>query len=125
MITGLVAFVVLGMLGNWTGFYTALGVNTPSTHAALLLFMLASGPFLFFFTPLSAAWSRKHEFEADTFASQHANANELISGLVKLYRDNASTLTPDQAHSKFYDSHPPALERINFLKSLLKTHATA
>jgi len=118
MVLGLVAFVVLGVLTKWTGFYTALGVTSPSTHAALLLFMLASGPFLFFVTPLSAAWSRKHEFEADTFASQHASAKELISGLVKLYRDNASTLTPDHLHSRFYDSHPPALERITFLQSL-------
>lgn len=119
MITGLIAFAVLGLLASWPAFYSALGVESASTHAALLLFMLASGPFLFFVTPISAAWSRKHEFEADTFASQHANANELISGLVKLYRDNASTLTPDQLHSRFYDSHPPALERIGFLQSLL------
>jgi len=126
MVTGLIAFFVLGLLTHWTGFYTALGVNTPSTHAALLLFMLASGPFLFFVTPLSSAWSRKHEYEADTFASQHANATELISGLVKLYRDNASTLTPDPLHSRFYDSHPPALERIGFLQSLLiKSPTTA
>jgi len=119
MITGLVAFAVLGLLASWPAFYNALGVDNASTHAALLLFMLASGPFLFFVTPLSAAWSRKHEFEADTFASQYANANELISGLVKLYRENASTLTPDHLHSRFYDSHPPALERINFLQTLL------
>ncbi len=126
MLMGLIAFAVLGLLAQWTGFYTALGVDAPSTHAALLLFMLASGPFLFFITPLSSAWSRKHEFEADTFASQHANAKELISGLVKLYRDNASTLTPDELHSRFYDSHPPALERIRFLLQLSsKTIATA
>lgn len=119
MVTGLIAFAVLGLLTRWTGFYTALGVSTPSTYAALLLFMLASGPFLFFITPLSSAWSRKHEFEADTFASQHTDATQLISGLVKLYRDNASTLTPDSLHSRFYDSHPPALERISFLQTLL------
>ena len=126
MIMGFVAFAVLGALTQWPGFYSALGVSTPSMHAALLLFMLASGPFLFFITPLSSAWSRKHEFEADTFASQYANAGELISGLVKLYRDNASTLTPDQLHSRFYDSHPPALERISFLQSLpARTPTTA
>jgi STE24 endopeptidase len=115
----LVAFAVLGFLANWPGFYTALGVQQPSAHAALLLFMLASSPFMFFFTPLGAAWSRKHEFEADTFASEHANARELVNALVKLYRDNANTLTPDPVHSRFYDSHPPALERIAFLESLL------
>lgn len=117
-ITSLVGFAVLGVLAGWPGFYHALGVSQPSTHAALLLFMLASGPFLFFITPLGAAWSRKHEYEADTFASQHADARELISALLKLYRDNASTLTPDTLHSRFYDSHPPALQRIAFLESL-------
>jgi STE24 endopeptidase len=118
-VLSLVAFAVLGLLANWPGFYSALGVQQPSTHAALLLFMLASGPFMFFFTPLGAAWSRQHEFEADTFASQHANAAELVNALVKLYRDNANTLTPDAIHSRFYDSHPPALERIAFLQGLL------
>jgi STE24 endopeptidase len=111
-VLSLSGFAVLGYLANWPGFYTALGVEQPSTHSALLLFMLVSGPFLFFFTPLGAAWSRKHEFEADTFAAPHADARELITALVKLYRDNASTLTPDPLHSRFYDSHPPALERI-------------
>jgi STE24 endopeptidase len=117
-ILSLIAFAVLGVLAQWPGFYAALGVTTPSTHAALLLFLLASGPFTFFFTPLASAWSRKHEFEADTFAAQHADAGELVSALVKLYRDNANTLTPDTVHSRFYDSHPPALERITFLQSL-------
>ncbi|MES1192411.1 MAG: M48 family metallopeptidase [Steroidobacter sp.] len=124
MVLGFVAFAVLGMLARWHGFYAALGVSTPSMHAALLLFMLCSGPFLFFITPLSSAWSRKHEFEADEFASQHASAGELISGLVKLYRDNATTLTPDQLHSRFYDSHPPALQRIGFLQQLLHKTVT-
>ena len=117
-VLSLLAFALLGRLANWHEFYTALGVNQPSTHAALLLFMLASGPFIFFFTPIGAAWSRKHEFEADTFAAQHADAQQLIRALVKLYRDNASTLTPDTVHSRFYDSHPPALERIAFLEKL-------
>ena len=121
----LVGFAVLGYLADWSGFYTAFGVTQPSTHSALLLFMLASGPFLFFFTPIGSAWSRKHEFEADTFASQHADAKELITALIKLYRDNASTLTPDSVHSKFYDSHPPALERIAFLESLRKAQGAA
>ncbi len=117
-VLSLLAFALLGHLANWPEFYTALGVNQPSTHAALLLFMLASGPFIFFFTPIGAAWSRKHEFEADTFAAQHTDAQQLIRALVKLYRDNASTLTPDAVHSRFYDSHPPALERIAFLEKL-------
>jgi STE24 endopeptidase len=121
-VLSLFGFAVLGALANWPGFYTALGVNQPSTHAALLLFMLCSAPFMFFVTPLGAAWSRRHEFEADTFASQHADAHELITALVKLYRDNASTLTPDAVHSRFYDSHPPAVERIAFLQNLLAAH---
>ena len=124
-VLSLVGFAVLGYLAQWPSFYSALGVDQPSTHAALLLFMLASGPFLFFFTPIGSAWSRKHEFEADTFASTHADAKELITALIKLYRDNASTLTPDTVHSKFYDSHPPALERIAFLKSLSKAQDPA
>lgn len=117
-VMSLAAFALLGALANWPGFYTAFGVAHPSTHAALLLFMLCSAPFMFFVTPLGAAWSRKHEFEADEFASKHADARELIAALVKLYRDNASTLTPDHVHSRFYDSHPPALERIAFLERL-------
>lgn len=117
------AFALLGALANWPGFYTALGVVQPSPHAALLLFMLCSAPFMFFVTPLAAAWSRKHEFEADEFASRHADARELIAALVKLYRDNASTLTPDPVHSRFYDSHPPALTRIAFLERLAAAQA--
>ncbi len=122
-ILSLLGFAVLGYLTSWPGFYSALGVAQPSMHAALLLFILVSGPFLFFFTPIGAAWSRKHEFEADTFAAKHANAQELIKALIKLYRDNASTLTPDSVHSRFYDSHPPALERIAFLEKLYSSNA--
>lgn len=114
----LLGFAALGALAAWPGFYTALGISQPSTHAALLLFMLATAPFTFFLTPLSAAWSRRHEYQADTFAADHANATQLITALVKLYRDNASTLTPDAVHSRFYDSHPPALQRIGFLQTL-------
>ncbi len=115
----LIGFAVLGQLTTWQGFYSALGVTHPSMHSALILFALCSGPFLFFLTPFSAAWSRKHEFEADSFAAQHASAQALVHALVKLYRDNASTLTPDHIHSRFYDSHPPALERIAFLENLV------
>ncbi len=113
-------FVALGVLGWLTTqhtFYTALGVRTPSTHAALLLFILASPFCTFFITPLSSRWSRRHEFEADAFATQHANAKELADALVKLYRDNASTLTPDPVYVAFHYSHPPALERIARLRA--------
>ncbi len=112
MVTMLAGFALLGWLAGKPDFYRALGVPTPSAHAALLLFALAGPAALFFTTPLSSLWSRAHEFAADRFASQHASARELASALVKLYRDNASTLTPDPLYAAFYYSHPPALERI-------------
>jgi STE24 endopeptidase len=108
------------MLAAWPQFYHALGVTAPSSHAALLLFMLALGPLTFWLTPLSAWWSRRHEFEADEFAAEHASSTELATALTKLYRDNASTLTPDALHSAFYDSHPPALVRIAHLQQLAR-----
>jgi len=111
-----VALAALGWLSTQQAFYTALGVPTPSTHAALLLFVMAAPFFTFFITPLSSLWSRRHEFEADAFATQHANATELADALVKLYRDNASTLTPDPVYVAFHYSHPPALERITRLR---------
>jgi len=114
----LAGFAVLGALSSWPEFYSALGVDQPSAHAALLLFMLAAGPFTFWLTPVGAWWSRRHEFEADEFAAEHASSTELATALVKLYRDNANTLTPDSLHSAFYDSHPPALVRIAHLKQL-------
>jgi STE24 endopeptidase len=107
---------LLGWLAGLPAFYTALGVATPSNHAALLLFLLAVPPFALFLTPLTSIWSRRHEFEADAFAARTADARELVSALVKLYRDNASTLTPDPVYSAFYYSHPPALTRITRLQ---------
>lgn len=114
-----VAFVGLGVLGFLAarpGFYRALGVPVASTHAALLLFFLAVPAFTFFLTPVAALWSRRHEFEADVFAAEHASATELASALVKLHRDNASTLTPDALYAAFYYSHPAALTRIARLR---------
>jgi STE24 endopeptidase len=108
---------LLGALARQPVFYTALGVPTPSTHAALLLFMFVVPAFTFFITPLSSLWSRRHEFEADDFATEHASAGELASALVKLHRDNASTLTPDPAYAAFYYSHPPPLARILRLRA--------
>jgi STE24 endopeptidase len=86
---------------------------------ALILFMLALPIFTFLLSPLSSISSRKHEFEADAFAAQHTDANDLVAALVKLYEDNASTLTPDPLHSAFYDSHPPASVRIKKLSNKL------
>ena len=109
---------LLGWLASWPAFYAALGVSAPSAHAALLLFMLALSPVLFWITPLSAWWSRRQEFEADEYAAEQADAAELATALTKLYRENANTLTPDELHSAFYDSHPPALTRIARLQRL-------
>jgi STE24 endopeptidase len=115
VVTMLVGFALLGWLAGRPGFYRVLGVPTPSPHAALLLFALVVPVALFFTTPLSSLWSRRHEFAADRFASEYASPQELASALVKLYRDNASTLTPDPVYTAFYYSHPPALERISRL----------
>jgi STE24 endopeptidase len=115
--TTLAALALLGWLARQPGFYTALGVAVPSTHAALLLFMLVVPAFMFFITPLASLWSRKHEFEADAFATRYASATELATALVKLHRDNASTLTPDPVYAAFYYSHPPPLTRISRLRA--------
>ncbi len=108
---------LLGWLARQPGFYHALGVPVASTHAALLLFVLVVPVFTFFVTPFSSIWSRRHEFEADAFASRHADAGELATALVKLHRDNASTLTPDPVYAAFYYSHPPPLTRIARLRA--------
>jgi STE24 endopeptidase len=108
---------LLGWLVDQPWFFSGLGVNTPSNHMALLLFLLASPVFLFLLRPLLAGYARKNEFEADAYAARHSSARHLIEALVKLYRDNASTLTPDPLHSAFYDSHPPASIRIARLES--------
>lgn len=103
---------LLGWLKEQAWFYSGLGVSQASDHMALLLFMLVSPVFLFLLRPVMASYSRKNEFEADHYAATHADAKHLVAALVKLYRDNASTLTPDPLHSAFYDSHPPASLRI-------------
>ena len=111
---------LLGWLMNQTWFYNGLGVTTVSNHMALILFLLVSPVFMFILRPFMASYSRKNEFEADDYAAKHANANHLVEALVKLYRDNASTLTPDPLHSAFYDSHPPASMRIAKLAAYTK-----
>lgn len=103
---------LLGWLMDKTWFYQGLGVTTQSTGMALILFFMVIPAFTFLFQPLSSFYSRKHEFEADQYAAQNANASDMVQALVKLYKDNASTLTPDPLHSVFYDSHPPAATRI-------------
>ncbi|MGA9851691.1 MAG: M48 family metallopeptidase [Gammaproteobacteria bacterium] len=121
IVTAVLSFVGLAILGwlaanSW--FYHGLGVSQPSSYMALLLFTLLAPPFLFLLEPLSSAWSRRHEFQADAYASRHAKAATLIHALVKLYQDNATTLTPDPLHSAFHDSHPPALARVLRLQEL-------
>ena len=108
----LIALWALAMLLQADWFYNALGVTTQTTATALLLFIVVSPVFTFLLQPLLARLSRQHEFEADQYAAQTATAAALIRALVKMYEDNASTLTPDPVHSAFYDSHPPAGIRI-------------
>jgi STE24 endopeptidase len=114
----LIGLGVLGWLINQVWFYTDLGVM-PALHRvsdnnalAMILFMLVAPLPMFFLTPLSSVLSRQQEFEADAYAAQHAQAQDLRSALLKLYRDNASTLTPDPVFVAFYDSHPPAVQRL-------------
>ena len=117
----LVFLAVLGWLATREWFFTGLGVLPnfgSSNHAlALVLFFLALPVFTFILGPLASQSSRKHEFEADEFAAHQTNAGHLVSALVKLYKDNASTLTPDPIYSAFYYSHPPAAQRIDRLLS--------
>jgi STE24 endopeptidase len=98
-------------------FYSALGVNMVNPATALALFSLAMPLCLLPLTPLSNALSRKHEYEADAYAAQHASAQELIDALITMYRENAATLTPDPIYSLFHDSHPPATLRIAHLSA--------
>jgi STE24 endopeptidase len=120
-------FVMLALMG-WVidkpWFYEGLGIPLDSmggvapVAVSLVLFFTVLPVFTFWLTPISSLSSRKHEFEADAYAAAQANAHDLISALVKLYRDNASTLTPDPLHSAMYDSHPPASIRIAHLRNL-------
>jgi STE24 endopeptidase len=108
---------LLGLLMQTDWFYNGLGVSTPSTALALLLFFMTLPIFSFLLHPLLSAYSRKHEFEADAYAARQTAASDLVNALVKLYQDNAATLTPDPLYSKFYDSHPPAALRIAHLQT--------
>ena len=103
---------LLAQLMSQPWFYSGLNVQSPSTAMALILFSIVVPQFIFLLQPVTSFYLRKHEFEADSYAAQHASRVDLISALVKLYKDNASTLTPDPLHSAFYDSHPPAATRI-------------
>lgn len=115
----LAMLALLGWLAQCVWFYEGLGVRPSliggNSGLALVLFFLALPVFLFFVTPLGSLSSRKHEFEADAFAATQTDAQDLVNALVKLYEDNASTLTPDPLYTAFYYSHPPASQRIDRL----------
>jgi STE24 endopeptidase len=113
----------LALLGYVIGepwFYEGLGVDRRSTAVALVLFFMVVPVFTFLLAPIGSVYSRKHEYEADAYAASHASGEDLVHALVKLYQDNAATLTPDPVHSAFYDSHPPAALRIARLQALAR-----
>ncbi len=116
-IMSLISLAILGWLISQPWFFTGLGVQQASNAAALLLFLLVSPSFTLFMQPISAYFQRKFEFEADDFAANNAKSTKMISGLVKLYEENASTLTPDPLYSAFHYSHPPAAIRIAHLEA--------
>lgn len=118
ILISLIGFYILKNLYSWLPFYLGHGARIPSDYMALLLFSMVSGIYTFFLTPINSWISRKNEFEADEFAAKNASAPKLISALLKLYKDNASTLTPDPIYSSYHYSHPPALERVKFLEKL-------
>ncbi len=117
MLTSLAGLALLGWLMSQSWFYQGLGVDQGSNALALLLFLMVSPVFTLFLQPLSSWFSRKHEFEADDYAAKQSSAADLIRALVKLYKENANTLTPDPLYSAFYDSHPPAPVRVAHLSS--------
>jgi len=114
----LVFLAILGWLIDKPWFFSALGVDSPGTAMALVLFFLVAPVFTFLLQPLASRYSRRHEYEADAYAAEYASAADLVRALVKLYKDNAATLTPDPLHSAFYDSHPPAGMRIARLEGI-------
>jgi STE24 endopeptidase len=111
----LFGLALLGYLIDQEWFFSGLGVTEVNNHNALIVFTMVAPVFTFLISPISNMLSRKHEFEADHFAATHTDAKNLISSLIKLYKENASTLTPDKLYSTFHHSHPPASERIGEL----------
>ncbi len=120
----LAGLAILGWLHGQTWFYNGLGISQPSDWMALLLFMMVMPVFTFFLQPLMSLLSRKHEFEADAYAVAQSSGSDLIHALVKMYRENASTLTPDPLFSAFHDSHPPAPVRIARISANIGTTAS-
>ncbi|MDQ6953985.1 MAG: M48 family metallopeptidase [Mariprofundaceae bacterium] len=116
----LAGFAIVGWLAGQDWFYAGLGVSQVSHYMLLILFMLVMPVFAFTLSPLMSMYSRKHEFEADDYAKEYARAEDLISALVKMYDDNAATLTPDSLYSAWHDSHPPAPVRVAYLEKELE-----
>ncbi|HET6787424.1 MAG TPA: M48 family metalloprotease, partial [Aquabacterium sp.] len=121
-VLSLAGFALLGWLTRQVWFYQGLGVNpnfnAPNDALALLLFMLALPSFMFFVSPVFAHFSRRDEYEADAHACQQAAREDLASALIKLYKDNSATLTPDPVYVRFHYSHPPASERLAAMAAL-------
>lgn len=124
-ISSMLGLALLGWLIQQPWFFNGLGVTTESNPMALLLFLMTAPIFSQFLNPLLARFQRKHEFEADDYAVEQTGAEPMISSLVKLYKENASTLTPDPLYSAFHDSHPPAPVRIAYLSNKEKTEPSA
>lgn len=122
----LIFFLLLGWLSQQVWFYTELGVNPQLGRAndglALILFFLVIPTFTFWVGPLFSYLSRKHEYEADAYAAKQSDPKHLVQALLKLYDDNAATLTPDPLYSAYYDSHPAAIQRVRYLKQFYETH---
>jgi len=124
LLLSLLGFALLGWIAQQTWFYTGLGVSRPSNHAALTLFLLVMPFFTFMLTPLMNRFSRRNEFEADAYAVANSNGAALISALVKMYKYNASTLTPDMLYSAWHDSHPPAPVRIVHIEQCMGKYSS-
>ena len=123
----LVVFAILAWLLRSDWFYQGLYVppSPDRPGVGLVLFFLVLPVFTFLLAPIASWYSRRHEYEADAFAAEHVSPRSMITALVRLYEDNASTLTPDPLHSAFHDSHPPAALRVAHLEALARTAAPA
>lgn len=124
-LSALAGLAILGWVSGQEWFYGAFGISTPTEANALVLFLLVAPVFVVFIQPLMAGLSRRHEFEADAFAAEHADGQALVSGLVKMYRDNASPLVSDPLYAAFHYSHPPPAERVARLQGHRAGNAAA
>ncbi|MFW5871892.1 MAG: M48 family metallopeptidase [bacterium] len=117
LLSSFIGFAILRLLADWEPFFHALYVQNPSSYMAIMLFTIVAPYYTFFLTPISAHFSRKHEYQADDFAAKYSDPKQLAEALVNMYKENASTLTPDPLFSRFYYSHPPAAERVTALSN--------